>query len=164
MRSVCGDLQRLAEKLGGGGLVETDAGAERPDRFENGGDADRVDLPGMHRLLERGPDIALPGEIVDLVDPRALDHAQRAAEFLQLEIDDLDIAGDAELLQAPEIGGGDVAHRPDHRMALLQQQLCEIGAVLPVDACNERPLRHANSDSTIVVIVALCGRTEQGTP
>jgi hypothetical protein len=47
-------------------------------------------------------------------------------------------------------------------MALVQEQLREIGAVLPVDACNERPLRHANTDSTIRVIVALCGRTEQG--
>ena len=32
---------------------------------------------------------------------------------MQLEVDELDIAGDAELLQAPEIGGGDVAHRAD---------------------------------------------------
>jgi hypothetical protein len=45
-------------------------------------------------------------------------------------------------MQAAEIGDGGIAHRSDHRMALLQQQLCEIRAVLPVDACDERPLGH----------------------
>jgi hypothetical protein len=49
-------------------------------------------------------------------------------------------------------------------MALPQEQLCEIGAVLPVDARNERPLGHVNSDSKTLGIVALCGGKEQGKP
>ena len=113
-------------------------------------------------LLERRPDIALPGEIVDLVDPRALDHAQDIAEFPELEIDQFDIAGNAELVQPGEIGGRHVAHRADDGMALLQQQPGEIGAVLPVNACDERPLGHVEYNSTTRFIVALCGKGEQG--
>ena len=124
------------------GLVEADAGAEGADRVENGGDADRVDLAGVDRLLERGPDIALPGEIVDLVDARALDHAPDIAELQELEIDELDVAAMPSSSQAAEIGGCDVAHRADNGMALLQQELRQIGAVLPVDAGDERPLGH----------------------
>jgi hypothetical protein len=115
-------------------------------------------------LVERGPDIALSRKIVDFVHPRALDDAPDIAEFHKFEIDQFDIVCNAKLMEAAEVGRRGFPHRANDEMALLEQQAGEIGAVLCVDAGNERSFGHANPDSTIDVIVALCGNQEQGMP
>ena len=104
---------------------------------------------GVLRLLEGDRDVALRGEVVDLVGLRLLDHARQARGIGHVAVvqEELDALLVRILVQVVDAGG--VEHRGaaldavDH-VALVEQELGQVGAVLPGDAGDERDflLRH----------------------
>ncbi len=142
-RLVLRHLLRLAEHLGGRGLVEASAGADLAHGLEHAHDAKRIGVGGIERLLEGKADEALRREIVDLV---GLEQPERAADIAlleQLHVDQLDVLGDGEFLEPADIDAGGTAIGADDAIAALQQRLGEIGAVLSRYARDERRLCHA---------------------
>jgi len=82
-------------------------------------------------------------KIVDLV---GLEQPERAADIAlleQLHVDQLDVIGNAELIEPADIDAGGAAIGADDAVAALQQRLGEIGAVLSRYARDERRVCHA---------------------
>src|SRR5581483_11007548 len=94
----------LAEHLRGRGLIEFDGRVHFADRLEHARDAERIDVCGEQRLLERNPDEALGAEIVDLVWFGLGDRPAKIGVLEKLKGNERKVAlADAELVQAPQI-------------------------------------------------------------
>ena len=123
------------------GLVEADLRVDDADGVEQAGDAEGGDLAGEHRLAERRLHERLGGEVVDLVGPvLAQDVDQRdlveqvAGHERRCRSCRWAMRSKLTVLTAP--------HHADHLVALVEQQLGEVGAVLAGDAGDERTLGH----------------------
>ncbi len=57
----------IAVQLAGRGLIEPDPGVRIPDRIEDSGNAQTVNITGGGRLLEGGPHEALGRQVVDFM-------------------------------------------------------------------------------------------------
>ena len=68
--------------------------------------------------------------------PQALHHRDQRQLIEQVRLDEIDTA--AQMLDAGEILRAGSAHHAEHLISLVQQQLREIGTVLPGDAGDER--------------------------
>ena len=81
-------LLRLAVKLGGRGLVESDPllHAQDADRLKQPERAERVSIGGVFRRLEAHLHVALRGEIVDLVGLRLLQDADEIGGVGQIAV------------------------------------------------------------------------------
>ena len=135
-------LLHLAEHLGGRGLIEARAGADLAHGFEQAQHAERVDVGGVERLLEGQADEALRREIVDFVRLELVEHVAEVAFFEQLHVDQLHVAGNAELLEPANTDAGGTAKGADDAIAAREQRPGEIGSVLTGDAGDQRGLRH----------------------
>ena len=112
---------------------------DQPDRLEDPGHAERGELAGEHRLGPRGRHVGLGGQVVDLVRPGVLEHDRERVLVEQVGGHDLDPVEQVLDPLVAVVAGP--AHHADHLVALGQQQLGEVGAVLAGDAGDER-LRH----------------------
>ena len=125
-------------------------GVDLPDRVEQARDALRVELAGQHRLIPRRGHERHRGEVVDLVRPHFVDDAQQRQLIEQvgrLQRDAIE-----QVLDAPEVRRARAADGADDLVALLEQQLGEVRAVLPGDSGDERALGHSGSPHSICCI------------
>ena len=106
------------------------------DRLEEPGHAECRELAGEHRLGPRGGHEALRGEVVDLVGLGVAHHGGQRVLVEEVRGHDLDAV---EQVVDPLVGVvGGAAHHADDVVALGQEELGEVGAVLPGDARDQR--------------------------
>ena len=141
-------LRHVPEELRGGGLVEARVQAVAPDRLEQAQRARGADIARVLGLLERDAHVALRSQVVDLVGAHQRDDPVQAAgvtEIAVVQLEDLSVP-----LRALACGLDPLAveHRgaagnPVYLVALVEQQLCEIRAVLARHARDQGDLlRH----------------------
>ena len=137
------DRLHLAEHFRGRGLVEPRLRPDNADRFKQIRHADGVDLCGRERLLPACRDKALRREIVDLIRLRDAQRGDQRNDIGHIRIDQTDSI--FEMCDIAEID--DALAPPDavDLIALFEQQLREIGAVLTGDAGNQCAFFHASS-------------------
>ena len=131
----------LAEHFRGRRLVEADLRIDQADRLEQVDRAQAGDRGGGQRLVEGNADEALRRQVVNLIRFRALDQAQARGQVGQVVFDQrqVRVRGDAQFLDTPEVGRAGAAEGARHVVALLDQQLRQVGAVLAGDAGNDGP-------------------------
>ena len=129
-------LLHLAEHLRRGRLVEADRRVDVADRLEHARDADGGELGGQHRLRPRGRHEALRGEVVDLVRLRGAQRLLQRGLVEQVGLQQLDAA--RQVRDALERLGARAAHDAVDLVALVEQQLGEVRAVLAGDSGDER--------------------------
>src|SRR3546814_4175929 len=95
----------VTEALAGSGTVEPDFPICEADRLEQVQGRDPDALHGLDRLLERQPNRALPGKVVNLVRPDLVQRLQDNAEVCDGKRYQPDIVMDAERLQVTERRG-----------------------------------------------------------
>jgi hypothetical protein len=102
------------------------------------------DRSSEQRLMPGGRNETLSGEIVDLVRRRIADDAYKAGNVDQVASAQLHIAFDAEPPQplSDHVGRSRTSQEPEDAVALLQQELGQIGPVLPSDPGDKRS-RHS---------------------
>ena len=129
-------LARPSEHLRGGGLVEARLRTDLADPLEQAGDPDRRVLGGGDGEPPGLGDRRHRREVVDLVRRAAPEHADQRVlveEVARVKGDPIDRR--VEPLEVPV--GGPVDEAVD-LVALLEQELGEIGAVLPADPGDQR--------------------------
>ena len=137
-------LLHLSVHLGGGGLIE----ARRLLEAENANglqDAQRAERIGVRRVLGRlegDCDMALRGEVVDLVGTNLLDHADQVRRVGQIAVVQLQahialVGIVVQVIDAICVEKRRAALDTVHLVTLPQQELGEVGAVLAGDSCDE---------------------------
>ena len=146
------NLLRLAVKLGRRRLIETRLldEAEEADRLEQAKRAERVSVGGVFGRLEAHLHVALGGEVVNLVGLRLLHDADEVGRIrhvaeMQDELLVRLVRVLIEVLDAAGVEGGRAALQAVDGVALLKQELGEIGAVLSRRAGNEGHLADPGS-------------------
>ena len=125
-------LDHLAEHLRRAGLVETRLRMRETNRLEQARHAEGGELSRQHRLTPGGGDEALGGEVVDFVRFGVTDDGREG--MLVEEVGRHDVHTIKQMADTLVRIVRRAAHHPDHLVALRQQQLGEVGAVLPGDA------------------------------
>jgi len=133
-------LAHLPEHLRGGGLVEARLGRCVPHRLEHLGHAQRGELPGQHRLVPAGRHERLRGQVVDLVGLHVAEQPGQRELIEQVALVQLDPA--LQVGDALELLLRGAAHHAVDLVALRQQELREVAAVLPGDPGDERASGH----------------------
>jgi hypothetical protein len=135
-------LPHLAEHLARGGLVEADPGIDEADGVEQARHAERGELRGEHGLGPRGRHEGLRREIVDFLGSAVLEYPDQRE--LVKEVGLLHDEPRQQVLDALEVVLARPPHHADDGVALLQQKLGEVGAVLARDPRNQcAPAVHA---------------------
>ncbi len=142
-----GDLLDLAEHLRGGGLVEADARVDGADGLQHARDADGGELGGQHRLVPGGGHEAHGGQVVHFVGLDLLDDLADGILVEQVGLADMDAVLD--VLDAVEFFHAGTADHAVDLVALLQQEIGEIGTVLPGDAGDQRFFGHNRSSLSV---------------
>ena len=104
-------------------------------------------------LIEGDLDVALRGKVVNLLRPHGLDQSVEAARVrhvavMEDELRTLRVRGVRvlEVVDPASIHGRRAAHHPVHLVALGQQELGKIRAVLPSDSRDQRGLSHCRGE------------------
>ena len=129
-------------------LVEARLGLHPADRLEHARDAEPVDVAGRDRHRPRVADEALRREVVDLIGLRGLHRVVERALVGHLAGEQRDAVEDVVDALGRRRRGA--AHEAEDVVALVEQQLGEVGAVLAGDAGDECSLRHGDSLSKAV--------------
>ena len=149
---VLGDGLHLAVEFAGRGLV--DAGllreAQDADRLQQPKLAERVGIGGVFRRLEADLHMGLGAEVVDLVGLGLLQDADQVRRIRQVAVVQLEaqvrlVRVLVQMVHAAGVEGGGAALDPVHRVALRQEKLGEVGAILARDAgdqCDLACFRH----------------------
>ncbi len=144
--------RRRAEHLRGAGLVVADLGAADrhviAQRFEKAQRAERDDVGGIFGDLERHLDMALCREVVDLVRLDLLeDAAQRRAvtevAVVKAQRRSLHMRVVVDVIDAVGVEEAGAAQQPVDLVALAEEELRQIGAVLAGDSGDQRPFHDA---------------------
>jgi hypothetical protein len=151
---VLRDLADLAEHLARRRLVEADARVHRADGLQNPRDADAGDVAGHDRLLERERHEALRRQVVHLIRLDPLQHPHDVARIRQIEVDELQRLRHTELVEPLAVAVAGAPLGAHHPVTLVQQQLCEVAAVLAGDARDQGRLRHRLPASSCTRCVA----------
>ena len=129
-------LEHAAEHLAGRGLVEADGRVDLPDRLQHAGDPHGGELGGQHRLGPRGGHERLRRQVVDLVRLGLLQRRREGRLVEQVGLHEPEVI--AHVVDALVRLGGRAAHHSPHVVALCQEQLGQVRAVLPGDAGDQR--------------------------
>ena len=134
------------EHLAGRRLVEANARIRGADRLKHVQGADAGGLGRVGRLVERDAHVRLGREVVDLlrVDlPHQLLHAGGIGDVavVQMEVLAGDVVVMVQVVDARPIEGAGPANDAVHLVALVQQLLGHVRAVLTGHARDERTLR-----------------------
>ena len=132
----------LAEHFRGGRLIEADLVVHAPDGLEQPRHAERRDLPRQDRLVERRRHERLGGEVIYLVGPDLLEQRHQRRLVVQVALAQLEPS--SQVLDPLGRLGRRAAKHPEDLVALLQEQLGEVRAVLARDPGDERPSRHSD--------------------
>ena len=134
-----GDFLDLAIQLGGGSLIHL-AGlgqAADPDSLQHTQNTQCVHIAGVLRSIKGDLNMALCSQIVDLVGLDLAHQTDQAGGIGQVAV----VQGDSILLDqvvdTSGVGDGSAADNAVDLIALLQQKLCQIRAVLTSDASNQ---------------------------
>ena len=111
--------------------------------FEHARHALRVELAGQHRLIPGRGHERHRREVVELVRTDFVDEADDRQLIEQ--IGRLDRDAIENRLNAPEIRRARAANRPDDLVAFREQQLGEVGSVLPGNSGDNGPLGHGEA-------------------
>ena len=148
--------RRQAEHFGGGRLVEPGGAAGSTNRLQQPGGAQPVGVSGVLRLVEGDVDLALGRQVVDLV--RLDGHHQpveaarvRHVTVVEREAHAFEVRwmGVLEVVDAAAVHGRGAAHHPVNLVALVQQQLRQVGPVLAGDPGDQGALCHGHSVTTV---------------
>ena len=136
-----------AEHLRRRRLVDLGADPGGADRLEQAHGGQTGDVAGEHRLVERDPNVRLGAEVVDLVGvdlPDQVDQRDAVVEVpvVQEQVPVAVVRVLEDGVQALGVEAGRAAHDAVHVVALLEQQLGEVRAVLPGDAGDQGRLGH----------------------
>src|SRR6185436_17996197 len=115
--------------------VEVADGVEQPQH------AERRHVGRVLRHLERDLDVALGREVVDLVRLQGIERARQAVLVDQIAV--VQHQALADVVDAPGVERAAAAHQPVHLVALVEQQLGQVAAVLAGDPGDERLLRQS---------------------
>ena len=119
----------------------------QPDRLQDPGDAERGELSGEDRLGPGGGHVGLGGEVVDLVRLGVLQHHGEGVLVEQVGRHHLDPV--EQMLDPLVAVMAGATHHADHLVALGEEELREVGAILPGDAGDQR-LRHGGPRCEVV--------------
>ena len=143
-RLLLRDFLHEAEELGGGRLVELGelVAPGEVDRFEKPHSAERVHISRELRRVERDAHVALRGEIVDFVGLYLVDElhevrAVREVSVVEKELNAVYVRVLVEVVYPLRIERRGAADYAVDFIALFEQQLREIAAVLPRNASDE---------------------------
>ena len=138
-----GRLLDEAVHLGASRLVDPAGQAQLAHRVEQAQDAEGRHVGRVLGHLEGDLHVALGGQVVDLL---GLDRLQRPHEAVLVdEIAVVQGQAIADVVDAPGVEGAAPADEAVHLVALLEQQLGQVAAVLPGDAGDERLPRQGTS-------------------
>ena len=140
-----GGLEHLAEHLRRAGLVEADLGIDQADGVEQPGHAHGRGLAGQDGLREAGLDEGLSRQVVDLGRPVVAQDVDERPLVEQVARHQLELVLDVR--DALEVHRARAAHHADDRVALLEQELRQVRAVLAGDARDQCTLRHQGNAS-----------------
>src|SRR5579871_1666224 len=133
-------LADLAEHLGGGSLVEADLRVDEPDCLHHPRHPQPRELARQDRLVPARGHERLRGQIVDLVRRGVADRFDERILVQQVCLRQRDaLLKMSDTLEALRTGA---AHHSHHTIALLQQQLGQVRAVLSGDAGDQRGLHN----------------------
>ena len=142
-------LAHQAIQFRGRGLIKAGlvAQIQDPDRLQQPQGPERVRIGRIFRLLEGNGHMALRGQIINLVGPGLLYDANQAAGVGHVPIMDdkipvRDMRVLVEMIDALGIDQGGAALDAVHLIALFEQKLGEIGAVLTGDTRYQGTFRH----------------------
>ena len=146
-----GHLPHLAVHLGAARLVELRGQPGLVDGLQDAHGAQGRHVARVLGDVEAHADVALGGEVVDLVGPhpvQELDQVGRVADVtvVQEEPDPIDVGILVEMVDALGIEGGGAADDAVDLVAFAEEELGEIRAVLAGDARDER----FHDDATLV--------------
>ena len=136
-----------AEHLAAAGLIEADRRIDQAHGLEHPRDAQGGELTGQQRLRPTGGHETLGGEVVDFVRPDLLHDRDDRQLVEQIGLVQRDSAVQP-LDPLAAFGAGAADHAVDF-VALSEQELGQIGAVLPGDAGNQYLACHKNLDAFI---------------
>ena len=153
--------RHLAEHLARRRLVEAAVDALLADRVEQAQRAERVDVGGVLRDVEAHAHVALRAEVVDLVGPDRAHQLVQHRAVGEIAEDELDVAED--VVDARGVERARAADHPVDLVALLEQDLGEIRAVLARDPGDERFALRATAGSTSARAAARVGRDRPAT-
>ncbi len=126
----------LAKHLGGAGLVKADLGVDQANGFEQVEAANAGDLRGGAGLVKGHAHKALCSQVVNFAGLDLLHKGNAGAQVCQVVFDQMQIGVvlDAQFFDAPEVYGTGAAVGAVNVVALGEQQLRKICAVLACDA------------------------------
>ena len=146
-------LLRQPVEFGGRGLVEAGAilHAEQADRLQHAQRAHPVGVGRVFRRLERHADVALRGEVVDLLGLHLLDDANQVGgvgevAVVQDEAPARVVRVLVEMVDAVGVEAGSAALDAVNLVALVEQEFGEVSPVLPGDPGDQRLSAHRRSN------------------
>ena len=139
-RLALGNLLDLAIQLRGGSLIDPAGLGKAADahRFQHAQHAQRVHVAGVFGRVEGHLHVALRGEVVDFVGPDLAHQTDEPGGIGQVAVVQMDGVPGNQVVDAGCVGDGRTADDAVNLVALFQQKLCQIRAVLTGDAGNQR--------------------------
>ncbi len=121
--------------------------AQHAHRLENAQGAKGIAIGGVFRRLEAHRHMALSTQVVDLIGLHLLDDPDQVGAVREVAVVQHQprVAFVGILIEVIDPGGVEAAGPPldaVHRIALLQQQLSQVAAVLTCNPCDESSLNH----------------------
>ena len=136
---VLGNLLDLAVQLGCRCLIDA-AGvleAGQAHSLQHAQHAGGIDVSGELRHIKADLHMALGGEVVDLVGPHGADDGEDAHGVAQIAVVQVEVRVTLQMGDALAVIDGGAADNAVDVVALFQQELCQIAAVLAGDAGDE---------------------------
>ena len=127
--------------------------SEYADGFKQSQRSERIGVRGVFGLFERRHDMALSRKVVDFIWPNLLHHMRQACAIRHIAVVQRERSGLSRLAFEKMVDARGVEERSPtldavNPITFLQQELRQIGAVLPGDACNQcSSLFHCSSPS-----------------
>ena len=132
-------LRRLAdpaEHLARARLIDARLRRDEAHGLQQSGHTDGVELGGEHRLRPRRRHERLRRQVVELVRPHGAQQIDQRELVEEVGLAEIEAA--PEMRDALEVLGARPAHHADDAIALLEQELGQVRAVLAGDAGDER--------------------------
>ncbi len=128
-------LDDFAEHLAGTGLIHANAGVDDADGVQHARDAQGGHIAGKNRLIPRGLDKRLGGQVIDFIGLILIQDADQRDLVTQVARNKLQSILD--VADTVEVEGARAAHHTNDAVAAVEQELGQIGTVLSGDARNQ---------------------------
>src|SRR5262249_17114820 len=122
------------------GLIKTNLGVDATHRLERSRDALGIELSRQHRLIPGSRYERHGGEVVKLVRVSLLDGFDERQLIEEVGMDQRNSI--EEMLDPPGVRSAEASRDAEHLVALFEEQLRQIGAILSRKSCDESPLGH----------------------